>query len=83
MDLLKYLQSIYKINSDGIFLSEEEGYWSNLTKDENKLMVEAVRSSTARDALLKYQPQLEDVIYSPKRQAGLEHGRGRPALYPR
>lgn len=72
MELLKYLQSTYQINKDGIFSSDNGAYWSNLNKDENKFMIEAVRSGTARDALLKYQPQLEEVIYSPKRQAGLE-----------
>jgi hypothetical protein len=72
MELLKYLQSTYKTDNDGIFLSGREGYWSNLTKNENKLMIEALKNTTARDALLKYQPWLEDVIYSAKRQAGLE-----------
>ena len=72
MTLLDYLNSRYKMIDDGFFVAEMEGYWSNLTKAENKIMLESLRHHTARDALLRHQPWLEDVIYSPKRQAGLE-----------
>lgn len=57
---------------DGFFVADIEGYWSNLTKADNKIMLESLRYGTAREALLKHQPWLEDVVYSPKRQAGLE-----------
>lgn len=57
---------------DGFFVADIEGYWSNLSKEENKIMLESLQNGTAREALLRHQPRLEDVIYSPKRQAGLE-----------
>jgi len=72
MALLDLLKSYYEMSDDGFFVADIEGYWSNLTKAENKLMVESLSHSTAREVLLKHQPWLESVIYSPKRQAGLE-----------
>lgn len=72
MSLVDFLEAQYKTSDDGIFVANVEGYWSNLTKVENKIMLEALSEGTAREALVKYQPWLEDVVYSPKRQAGLE-----------
>jgi SAM-dependent methyltransferase len=60
------------MSETGIFDAAGDGYWSNLTQDENKSLMDALRVGPARGALLKHQPWLEDVIYSPKRQAGLE-----------
>ena len=72
MTLINFLNSNYKISGDGLFVADAEGYWSNLTKADNKIMIESLKDGTARETLLKHQPWLEDVIYSPKRQAGLE-----------
>ena len=72
MKLIDFLNSNYTISDDGIFVADIEGYWSNLTKTDNKIMLESLRHGTAREALVRHQPWLEDVIYSPKRQAGLE-----------
>lgn len=72
MKLVEFLRSHYPMGEDGIFDANSDGYWSNLSKDENRRMLESLRHGTAREALLKHQPWLADVIYSPKRQAGLE-----------
>lgn len=72
MELIEFLKSQYPATNEGIFQADIEGYWSNLSRDENMRMVEALGQMTAREAMLKYQPSIEDVIYSPKRQAGLE-----------
>ncbi len=72
MEILEFLKSQYQVSSEGIFFANDNGYWSNLSKEENKIMVESLSHSTARESLLKHQPCIEDVIYSPKRQAGLE-----------
>jgi len=72
MTLLDYLKIQYKTIDDCFFVADIEGYWSNLNKTENKTMLESLRDGTTREALLRHQPWLKDVIYSPKRQAGLE-----------
>lgn len=56
----------------GIYASGASGYWSNLTLDENKRLIETLRSKSAREALVEHQAWLEAIIYSPKRPAGLE-----------
>jgi hypothetical protein len=50
----------------------KEGYWSYLSRDDNAHLLNAVKHYPARQALKIQQPQLEDIIYSPKRHAGLE-----------
>ncbi len=72
MALIDFLSAHYPIGENGIFDAGCEGYWSNLTKEDNRSLLESMRQVTAREALIKHQPQLEEVIYSPKRQAGLE-----------
>jgi len=72
-ELSAYLKMVYKTSDEGIFLTQyDDSYWSNLSRDENKLLIESLKNNTAREALVKHQPWLEDIIYSPKRQAGLE-----------
>ena len=48
------------------------GYWSNLDKDENKKLVAASKKFGPRSAIKKLKPELEDVIFSSKREGGLE-----------
>lgn len=72
MKILTFLKSQYQINSEDIFFSDNNGYWSNLNKEENKVLIESLQHCSAREALVKHQAWLEDVVYSPKRQAGLE-----------
>jgi len=71
-DLIEELENKFDHVDTGIFVSGFEGYWSNLSIEENKMLIDGLKDNTARQALLKYQPWLENVIYSPKRQAGLE-----------
>ena len=72
MEILTFIKSQYHVNEEGIFFSDNNGYWSNLNKEENKVLIESLQHSSAREALREHQAWLEDVIYSPKRQAGLE-----------
>jgi hypothetical protein len=72
MNIQEELKSLYKQKDKGLFSSETDGYWSNLSKEENTKLLSAVDVLSTREALIKYQPKLEDVIYSPKRAAGLE-----------
>jgi len=72
MTLVDFLKSQYQTSDDGIFVADIEGYWSNLDKEENKTFIELLQHSSAREALKKHYPWFEDVIFSPKRQAGLE-----------
>jgi len=58
---------------EGIYRAEPSpGYWSNLNTDENKELMEALENKPAREAIREKFPALEEVIYSLKRQAGLE-----------
>jgi len=70
--LLSEMENRFRVNADGIFEAGNTNYWSNLNKEENKELIEALKSKPARQALREKQPWLENVIYSPKRQAGLE-----------
>src|ERR1017187_608461 len=51
----------------------KEEYWSNLSQDENAELLQAIsRLGSATLAMQSTHPELYDVVYSPKRQAGLE-----------
>lgn len=52
--------------------SIKKGYWSNLNKSENRELIKEVLLSTPLKAIKNKQPWLEDVIFSEKREAGLE-----------
>jgi SAM-dependent methyltransferase len=66
------LDSHYKKIDDNLYLSGEEGYWSNLDKEENRELISSLNDMSAPDAIRKYHPYLYDVIFSPKRWGGLE-----------
>lgn len=70
--LITELENRFRLKQDGIFEGGNTSYWSNLNADENRELIEMLKTKSARTALRRKQPQLEDVIYSPKRQAGLE-----------
>ena len=72
MSLKDELDDRFTRTSDGMYASEVSGYWSNLALDENAQLLQGLNDKPAREALLEHQPGLEDIIYSPKRQAGLE-----------
>ncbi len=66
------LRQKFNYRESGIFTSGYEGYWSNLNKDENRALIELLQIKTARQAIKEDHEWLEAVIFSPKRQAGLE-----------
>jgi hypothetical protein len=72
MEILNFLKSHYQQNDDGIYVADVEGYWSNLNKEQNKALLALLQHCSAREALRERHPVFEDVIFSPKRQAGLE-----------
>lgn len=72
MKITDDLNKHFKRDVSGIFVSGYEGYWSNLTREENRSLIDGLQEYGARQALLKYQGWLENVVYSPKRCAGLE-----------
>jgi hypothetical protein len=72
MTLVDFLKVNYQKIDVGFFVADIEGYWSNLNKKENKNLIASLEHNPAREVLKKYHPDFEDVIFSPKRQAGLE-----------
>ena len=77
MSLLDDFKNIFQKRckiKDEIFINDlkPEGYWSNLNKAENKELVAEARSIGPREAIKKKQPWLEQIIFSKKREAGLE-----------
>ena len=62
----------YKKNKLGIYTSGNEGYWSNLDKDMNLKFRELLKEMKPIDAVRNLIPELEDHIYSEKREVGLE-----------
>lgn len=71
-DVNRELNKQFQQIEDHLYSSGEEGYWSNLDKDENAELIAAVKTLGTRAAINKSQPHLFDVIFSPKREAGLE-----------
>jgi SAM-dependent methyltransferase len=66
------LAARYRADDWGVFVSEHQGYWSNLSQDDNRKLVELLRTRTTVDAIRATHPGFEQVIYSPKRAGGLE-----------
>ena len=71
-DLLQELEKYFQRDRFGILNSEIDGYWSNLDRKENEILLESLDRLSPREAILAYQAWLYDIIYSPKREAGLE-----------
>lgn len=69
--LVEELATLFR-EEDGIFRSDDSGYWSNLDITENAALVKSLQSNPAEQALRSTYPQLYDIVYSPKRSAGLE-----------
>jgi len=71
--IVDVIQERYKSNENGIFYCDDPGYWSNLDEKENEDFLEDLKKSpSAREALIRRYPQYYDVVFSPKREAGLE-----------
>jgi cyclopropane fatty-acyl-phospholipid synthase-like methyltransferase len=62
----------FETDAWGVFVSEQQGYWSNISQEDNRALVEMLASTSPRDAIRATHPELEEIIYSPKRAAGLE-----------
>ena len=69
----KELEKKFKLD-DGIFKDRTNtfGYWSNLNIEENKALLKRAKKYGVKDAITNLQPHLYDVIFSPKREAGLQ-----------
>lgn len=59
-------------DSLGIYRSGRGGYWSNLSKDDNKHFLDVIQSKGVRKAVETVIPMYEDMIFSEKREAILE-----------
>jgi cyclopropane fatty-acyl-phospholipid synthase-like methyltransferase len=62
----------YKVDDQGIYISNNKGYWSNLSKEENKNFVSLMDEVNPRAAVQKAIPHLEGMIFSEEREAALE-----------
>ena len=62
----------FNLAEEKIFLGPQTGYWSNLDKVENQEMISRLKSSCCQDVIKNHYPQYDEIIFSPKRQAGLE-----------
>lgn len=71
-ELRNALAGQYTADEWGVFVSEHQGYWSNLSQDDNQKLVERLASMAPREAIRATHPEVEEVIYSPKRAGGLE-----------
>jgi len=72
-NLKKKLAGLYPTKDHaGIYKSGREGYWSNLSKKENKEFLAVISSQGARQAVQAVIPKYEDMIFSEKREAVLE-----------
>jgi len=66
------LQSSYRKITENIFISDKEGYWSNLDKHESRHLADVSEKIGTRDAVRTHHLHLFSIIFSPKRQGGLE-----------
>ena len=62
----------YQKDNKGIFISGNRGYWSNLTKEDNDKFTSVLELYDPKSAVKKIIPQLEEMIFSEKREAALE-----------
>lgn len=67
------IQERYERNADSILCGKEAGYWSNLDQNENDDFIEFLKDApSAKEALIIKYPQYYDIVFSTKREAGLE-----------
>lgn len=74
LDMEKKLNQFgYTQDENGIYVSGKTGYWSNLNQSENTEFLKSIeKNSQPRTVVKEMHPELENVIFSPKREAGLE-----------
>lgn len=68
----EYLTNIYKKSYNGIFISGNSGYWSNLSKDKNNEFSKILKKNDCKTAVKSFMPKFEEMIFSSKREAALE-----------
>ena len=68
----QYLSNIYNKSMNGIFLSGNSGYWSNLSKERNNEFTKILGENDCKTAVKSFMPKFEEMIFSSKREAGLE-----------
>lgn len=66
------IKQFYCRDEHGIWVSGNHGYWSNLSKLENKAFINLLKSEGHKSAVTKVIPHLEEMIYSERREAALE-----------
>jgi cyclopropane fatty-acyl-phospholipid synthase-like methyltransferase len=63
----------FPIESKCIYVtSNREGYWSNLSKEQNAELMSMLGTRSTRECIAATQPFIADVIFSDKRAVGLE-----------
>jgi len=72
IDVRLDLQRNYSKVTEKLFVTGNEGYWSNLDRQENERLNDAVQKMDIRKAVKAEFPDLYNIIFSPKRQAGIE-----------
>ena len=72
IDLNGYLSKIYNKYIEGIFLSGNSGYWSNLSQTQNNEFLKLLKDNDCRSSVKSFMPQFFDMIFSSKREAALE-----------
>ncbi|MBF0205430.1 MAG: class I SAM-dependent methyltransferase [Oligoflexia bacterium] len=71
MNFEKFLTENFKTTSEGIYTGTKSGYWSNLSMNENTAMLKKLQEHTCNEVIRNTYPQLEEIIFSPKRHTGL------------
>ena len=72
-NLIKKILHLYpRQDKNMIFKSGREGYWSNLSKQENNKFEKILENDGTKKAVESVIPQFKDMIYSEKREAALE-----------
>ena len=72
-NLIQKISHLYPQQDENmIFKSGREGYWSNLSKQENNQFKNILENDGPKRAVHSVIPQFEDMIYSEKREAALE-----------
>ena len=71
-EIKKYLESIYNKSVNNIFLSGRTGYWHNLSKTQNDQFFKILKNKDCKTAVKSFMPKFEKMIFSSKREAGLE-----------
>jgi SAM-dependent methyltransferase len=70
--ITKHILPGSQIDDNGIVITGQEGYWSNLSRIENLDLINKINKKGPMAAIKAIIPDYFDMIYSPKREASLE-----------